>query len=60
MAYFPEHYGKTLIPAILDILDGKASRRWRGGRSRRTCSRPHELVNKDNIRDVYPETPPCS
>lgn len=50
-AYFPERYGKTLIPAVIDLLDGK------------TVPDPlftkHEAITKDNIRTVYPEAPAC-
>ena len=48
MAYFPEQYGKTVIPAMIDILDGKAYGRRAPPRS---CSRQHVVINKDNIRD---------
>jgi ribose transport system substrate-binding protein len=51
VAYYPERYGRTVVPAMIDILDGK------------TVEGPlftaHEVVNKDNIRTIYPETPAC-
>jgi len=51
VAYYPERYGRTVVPAMIDILDGK------------TVAGPlftaHEVVNKDNIRTIYPETPAC-
>jgi ribose transport system substrate-binding protein len=50
-AYFPERYGRTLVPAIIDILDGKEVPR--------TLYTKHEAIGKDNIRTVYPETEAC-
>jgi len=51
VAYYPERYGRTVVPAMIDILDGK------------TVAGPlftaHEVVNKDNISTIYPETPAC-
>lgn len=51
VAYFPEEYGKTVVPAMIDLLDGK------------TVSPQlfvkHIAINKDNIREVYPATPEC-
>jgi len=58
--YFPENYGKTLIPAILDILGGKqVTPDGAGGTVPKNLFTPHKLVNKDNIRDIYPQIPPC-
>jgi ribose transport system substrate-binding protein len=58
--YFPENYGKTLIPAILDILSGKAvTPDGAGGTVPKNLFTTHKLVNKDNIRDFYPQIPPC-
>jgi ribose transport system substrate-binding protein len=58
--YFPENYGKTLIPAILDILGGKAvTPDGAGGTVPKNLFTTHKLVNKDNIRDFYPQIPPC-
>ena len=51
VAYFPERYGRTFIPAMIDILDGREV--------------PNELHTQNvvadatNIRELYPETPPC-
>ena len=58
--YFPENYGKTLIPAILDILSGKAvTPDGAGGTVPQNLFTTHKLVNGDNIRDFYPQIPPC-
>ena len=51
VAYFPERYGRTLIPAMIDILDGKAIPT--------ELFTAHQVVNASNIRDIYPETPAC-
>ena len=50
-AYFPERYGKTLIPAVIDLLDGKTVPD--------TLFTKHEAITKDNIRTVYPAAPAC-
>ncbi len=50
-AYFPEAYGKTVVPAIIDILKGKAVAK--------ELYTPHIAINKDNIRQIYPATPAC-
>jgi ribose transport system substrate-binding protein len=50
-AYFPERYGRTLIPAMIDILDGKEVPT--------ELFTPHIAVTKDNITELYPETPAC-
>lgn len=50
-AYFPERYGRTLIPAMIDLLDGKDVPE--------TLFTRHEAITKDNIRTVYPEAPAC-
>ena len=58
--YFPENYGKTLIPAILDILSGKqVTPDGAGGTVPKNLFTTHHLVNKDNIRDFYPKIPAC-
>jgi ribose transport system substrate-binding protein len=58
--YFPENYGKTLIPAMIDILGGKeVTPDGAGGTIPQNLFTTHKLVNKDNIRDFYPEIPPC-
>jgi ribose transport system substrate-binding protein len=50
-AYFPERYGRTVIPAMIDILNGE------------TVEGPlftlHEKITSENIREIYPDTPPC-
>lgn len=50
-AYFPERYGTILIPAVVDLLNGKEIPE--------NLFTPHEVVHKDNVRTLYPETPPC-
>ena len=50
-AYFPEAYGRTLIPAMIDILNGKTVAK--------EIYTPHIAINKDNIRTVYPATEAC-
>jgi ribose transport system substrate-binding protein len=51
VAYFPERYGRTLIPAMTDILDGKDVPR--------ELYTPHVAVTSDNVRELYPEVPSC-
>jgi ribose transport system substrate-binding protein len=50
-AYFPERYGEILIPAVVDLLNGKTVEK--------NLFTQHEVVTKDNVRTLYPETPPC-
>jgi len=50
-AYFPERYGKTLVPAILDLIAGKEVPT--------ALYTPHEAVNAGNIRTLYPDAPAC-
>lgn len=50
-AYFPERYGTILIPAVVDLLNGKTLEE--------NLFTKHEAITKDNIRTVYPETPAC-
>jgi ribose transport system substrate-binding protein len=50
-AYFPERYGRTLVPAMIDLLNGNPVPE--------VLYTPHEAVNKDNIRTLYPETEAC-
>jgi ribose transport system substrate-binding protein len=50
-AYFPERYGRTLIPAMIDLLDGKEIPT--------ELFTPHQPVNAGNIYDLYPDAPPC-
>jgi ribose transport system substrate-binding protein len=50
-AYFPERYGTILVPAVVDLLNGETIEE--------NLFTKHEVVTKDNIRTVYPETPAC-
>jgi ribose transport system substrate-binding protein len=51
VAYFPERYGRTVVPAMIDLLDGKEVAT--------PLYTAHEVVTAENIRDVYPETAEC-
>jgi len=51
-AYFPEAYGRTVIPAMIDLL--------RGNQLPAELYTVHQAINKDNIRTVYPDTPACA
>jgi ribose transport system substrate-binding protein len=50
-AYFPERYGEILIPAVVDLLEGETIEE--------NLFTKHEVVTKDNVRTLYPETPAC-
>jgi ribose transport system substrate-binding protein len=50
-AYFPERYGTILVPAVVDLLNGKTIEK--------NLFTKHETVTKDNIRTLYPDTPAC-
>ncbi len=50
-AYFPERYGEILIPAVVDLLDGKTIEK--------NLFTQHDVVTKDNVRTLYPDTPAC-
>ena len=50
-AYFPERYGRTSIPAMIDILNGEAVPA--------ELFTPHQAVTADNIFDLY-DTPACA
>ena len=50
-AYFPERYGTILIPAVVDLLNGKTIEK--------NLFTKHEVVTKDNVRTLYPDTPAC-
>jgi len=52
VAYFPERYGTLLIPNMIKALQGETIPT--------EIFTEHELITKDNIRTVYPLTPPCS
>jgi ribose transport system substrate-binding protein len=50
-AYFPERYGRTLVPAAIDIHNGVEVPR--------ELFTPHVAVTVDNILELYPEVPAC-
>ncbi len=50
-AYFPERYGRILVPAMIDILNGK--------QVPEVLYTPHQAITRDNIREIYPDTPGC-
>jgi len=50
-AYFPEKYGTLLIPNIILAAQGQAIPK--------EIFTQHIVINKDNIRTIYPETPAC-
>lgn len=50
-AYFPERYGTLLIPNMVAALQGETIPE--------NIFTKHEIVTKDNIRTIYPETPAC-
>ncbi|MFC5401206.1 sugar ABC transporter substrate-binding protein [Cohnella soli] len=45
-AYFPEKYGEYLIPAILDLIEGKPVPA--------SIFMKHEFITKDNMKQFYP------
>ena len=51
VAYYPERYGTLLIPNMIKALGGEAIPK--------EIFTKHEIINKDNIRTIYPETPAC-
>ncbi len=51
VAYYPEKYGTLLIPNMITALGG--------GTIPKEIFTKHEIVNKDNIRTIYPATPAC-
>jgi ribose transport system substrate-binding protein len=51
VAYFPERYGTLLIPNMVKALQGETIPE--------EIFTDHEVINRDNIREVYPETPAC-
>jgi ribose transport system substrate-binding protein len=51
VAYFPERYGTLLIPNMVKALQGETIPA--------EIYTEHQVINRDNIREVYPETPPC-
>ena len=50
-AYFPERYGEILVPAVVKLLNGETVEK--------NLFTPHEVVTKDNVRTLYPDTPAC-
>ena len=50
-AYFPERYGSILIPAVVDLLEGREVPE--------NLFVDHEVITSENVRTVYPETPAC-
>ena len=51
VAYYPERYGTLLIPNMVKALQGETIPE--------EIFTVHEIINKDNIRSIYPETPAC-
>jgi ribose transport system substrate-binding protein len=51
VAYYPERYGDLLIPNMVKKLQGEDIPK--------EIFTKHEIINKDNIRTIYPETPAC-
>lgn len=51
VAYFPERYGTLLIPNMVAALEGETIPE--------EIFTEHIVINKDNIREIYPETPAC-
>jgi ribose transport system substrate-binding protein len=51
VAYFPERYGDLLIPNMVKHLGGATIEEQ--------IFTEHQVVTKDNIRTIYPETPAC-
>ena len=51
VAYYPERYGTLLIPNMVKALQGETIPT--------EIFTEHEVVNRDNIRTIYPETPAC-
>ncbi len=50
-AYFPERYGEILIPAVVKLLNGETVEK--------NLFTEHDVVTKDNVRTLYPDTPAC-
>ena len=51
VAYYPERYGTLLIPNMVKALQGETIPE--------NIFTEHEVINRDNIRSIYPETPAC-
>jgi ribose transport system substrate-binding protein len=50
-AYFPDRYGTILIPAVVKLLNGETLPD--------NLFVEHEVVTKDNVRTLFPDTPAC-
>lgn len=50
-AYYPERYGRILVPALIDLINGQEVPE--------SLYTPHEAITADNIRQIYPDTPGC-
>jgi ribose transport system substrate-binding protein len=51
VAYFPERYGTLLIPNMVAALQGETIPE--------EIFTEHIVINSENIREIYPETPAC-
>jgi ribose transport system substrate-binding protein len=51
-AYFPERYGHILVPAMIDLLDGKELPP--------ELLMPHVSVTAENIHQIYDDVPECA
>ena len=51
VAYYPERYGQLLLPNMIAALQGEEIPE--------EIFTEHEVITRDNIRDIYPETPAC-
>jgi ribose transport system substrate-binding protein len=45
--YFPEDYGKTVVPTLLSMIDGQSEPR--------NIYVAHRIITPANIRDIYPQ-----
>ena len=44
--YFPEDYGKTIVPTLLSMIDGQTMPR--------NIYVAHRVITPSNIKDIYP------
>jgi ribose transport system substrate-binding protein len=51
VAYYPERYGTLLIPNMIQLLQGETIPE--------NIFTEHEVINSENIREIYPETQAC-
>jgi ABC-type sugar transport system substrate-binding protein len=49
--YWPEKLGRILVPAMLDLLDGRPLPA--------SLPIPHSAIDANNVREQYPDTPAC-